>query len=251
MSKEIEYCLLVLPRADVHKLSKRAKKQFLMLTNVLRDMDLFRKLMIYVKEQNLNDERLSGVAFVTLAFSITKLLMSKLYEAWKFLGKEQVVSEVGTFSEGLRAQWSAVESVCGTSQNAELFGFVRNKFGFHFDSYEEIESVIEEAMNEVGDLEFWMPTEQSWNDLFASSNTVMLVVLRTKMMELGFVGTEEELIGQLIRLSVDASYALNEFCKGYLTEVVLKGLSFQEVSRIVASVPVLSEVNLPLVVVKD
>ena len=80
-------------------------------------------------------------------------------------------------------------------------------------------------MNEVGDLKFWMVKDSSGNDVFAASNAIMLVVLFDKMRELGFLGDEDELIGRLQDLPQKIARIMNEFCKRYLAEILLKKYS--------------------------
>jgi len=251
MNRKLKFSLLVLPKDKVEKFSPRDKKRLLMLTNMLRDMDLFRKMLVFVKEQKTGSKQLDEAAFVTLAFSFTKILISKVYEIWEFLNSENIELEKTSFSISLSEWWGEVENFFHEKKNKELFCFIRNKFGFHFDHYIDLEPYIEAAMNEVGDLEFWMGNDSSGNDVFASSNTVMLTVLRNKMLELGFVGNEEELIGQLQRLPIQISHSMNEFCKGYLTEILLKEHVFHEKFTIAVNAPLWSEVSLPLIVYND
>jgi len=251
MNRALEFHQLVLPKKTVESFSARDKKRLLMLTNMMRDMDLFRKLLVYVRTQTTGNKGLDEAEFVTLAFSFMKILISKVFEIWEFLESEKIGEEKSGFSVDLLKRWNEVESFFSDEKNKKLFSFVRNKFGFHFDHYSDIEPYIENAMNEIGDLEFWMGNDSSGNDIFASSNTVMLTVLRNKMTELGFIGTEEELIGQLQKLPIEISHSMNEFCKGYLTEILLKGKSFQQKQTVSVTVPLLSEVNLPLIVKND
>lgn len=251
MNRELKFSLLVLSKDKVKKLSSRDKKRLLMLTNMLRDMDLFRKMLVFVREQKTGSKELDEAALVTLSFSFIKILISKIYEIWEFLISEKIGQEKTVFSNSLSKWWDEIEAFFHEKKNKELFCFIRNKFGFHFDHYPDIEPYIEDAMNELGNLEFWMGNDSSGNDVFASSNTVMLTVLRNKMRELGFTGNKEELIGQLQRLPIQISHIMNEFCKGYLTEILLKRYAFYEKSTISVIAPLLSEVNLPLIVYND
>lgn len=251
MDRKLEFHQLVLPKAIVESLSARDKKRLLMLTSMMRDMDLYRKMFVYGGKQKTGHEKLDEAVFVTLIFSISKILISKIYEIWKFLESEKIVEEKVGFSTDLLGRWNEIEAFFFEEKNKKLFCFVRNKFGFHFDYYSDIKPYIEDAMREVGDLEFWMGNDSSGNDIFASSNTVMLTVLRNKMTELGFIGTEEELIGLLQKLPIVISHSINEFCKGYLTEILLKGKSFQQKLTVTVTAPLLSEVNLPLIVKND
>ena len=251
MDKTLEFHQLVLPKTTVESLSAREKKRLLMLMSMIRDMDLYRKMLIYGGKQKTGCEKLDEAVLVTMIFSISKILISKIYEIWEFLESEKIREETSGFSNALLERWNEIEAFFSEEKNKQLFCFIRNKFGFHFDHYQEIEAYIEKAMKEVGDLEFWMGNDSSGNDIFSSSNTVMLVVLRNKMTELGFVGTEEELIGQLQSLPIQISHSINEFCKGYLTEVLLNGKSFEQKLTVAITAPLLTEVTLPLIVKND
>jgi hypothetical protein len=251
MDKTLQHHKLILSKAEVDKLSAREKKQLLMLTNMIRDMDLYRKMLVYSRKQKTGSEKLDEAILVTLVFSTSKILISKIYEIWKFLESEQISKKKASFSSNLLKQWEEIEAFFSVKKNIELFNFIRNKFGFHFDYFQDIERYIEKAMEEVGDLEFWMGSDSSGNDIFSSSNTIMLIVLRDKMIELGFTGNEEKLINQLQQLPIKISYNVNEFCKGYLTEIILKGKNFQQKSVNTISIPLLSEVALPLIVKND
>lgn len=250
MSAELTFSHMVLPKEVVAVLSSSEKRRFLMITNMLRDMDLFRKLLVYAVCQKTGHEELDEAAFVTMAFSVTKILISKVYEAWEFFEKEGIAQEKENFSGSLRGQWAEVESFFSVDGNKRLFCFVRNKFGFHFDHYKDLEPYIENAMKEVGDLEFWM-AGQAGSVVYSSSNVVMLIVLCHKMRELGFTGTNGELIGQLQKLPIEISFAVNEFCIGYFTEVLLKDKAFHERKTVTVTVPLLSETHLPLIVYND
>ncbi|MBU4313060.1 MAG: hypothetical protein KJ706_10160 [Candidatus Omnitrophica bacterium] len=251
MNRALEFHQLVLPKETVESLSARNKKRLLMLTSMIRDMDLYRKMLIYGGKQKTGYEKLDEAILVTMIFSISKILISKIYEIWKFLESEKIREETSGFSSALLERWNEIEVFFSEEKNKQLFCFIRNKFGFHFDHYQEIETYIEIAMKEVGDFEFWMGNDSSGNDIFSSSNTVMLIVLRNKMIELGFVGTEEELIGQLQKLPIVVSHSINEFCKGYLTEVLLRDRSFQQKLTVAITAPLLSDVALPLIVKND
>ena len=251
MNQDLEFCHLVLAKKELETLSARDQKRLLMVTNMLRDMDLFRKLLIYTKEQNFTDSVFSEAAFVSISLPFIKLFISKCFEVRQFFLEEKVAEDKRMFSKELLEWWNNIEVFFNEQKNCKLFSFVRNKFGFHFDHYQEIESYIKTAMNEVGDMKLWTQTDQAGNDLYASSNTIMLVVLRNKMQELGFTGNEENIIGQLQRLPIEISHSINEFCKLYLLEIILKGKCFSKERTIIVTAPLLSDVSLPLIVSND
>ena len=242
---------MVLSKDQVKKLSARDKKRFLMLTNMLRDLDLYRKLLIYVRKQDTGNRDLDEAALITFVLSFDKILISKAYEIWEFLGSEKIGQEKPAFSASLASLWDEICTFFHENKNEELFQFVRNKFGFHFDWYPDLEPYIENAMNEIGDLEFWMGNDSSGNDVFDSSNSIMLIVLRNKMRELGFTGSDEELVGQLHKLPLHILHIMSNFCERYLTEIILRQSIFQEKLVFTVTVPLLSEVNVPLIVKND
>ncbi|MFA5261777.1 MAG: hypothetical protein WC450_11175, partial [Candidatus Omnitrophota bacterium] len=71
MDNTLEFHQLVLPKATVEILSPRDKKRLLMLLNMMRDMDLYRKMFVYGGKQETGHEKLDEAVFVTLIFSIS------------------------------------------------------------------------------------------------------------------------------------------------------------------------------------
>ena len=84
-NKTLEFHQLVLPKETVESLSQGQKKRLLMLMNMMRDMDLYIKMLIYSRRQKTGQEELDEAILVTLVFSISKILISKVYEIWQFL----------------------------------------------------------------------------------------------------------------------------------------------------------------------
>lgn len=160
-----------------------------MLTNIMRDMDLFGKVLVYAGTEKTAKRELYKAEFVTLVFSISKILISKIYEAWVFMKKEEMGKEKTNFSANLLEQWEKIETFFSDKKNKDLFAFVRHNFGFHFGYRKNIEPCIENAMKEVGDLEFWLGNDSSWNNIFSGSNAIMPTVLLHRMTELKFVGS--------------------------------------------------------------
>jgi len=138
-----------------------------------------------------------------------------------------------------------------TSSDVKALG--RKSIGIEANvrSAELVNEMFEKAMKETGDLEFWMAHEQAGNEVYASSNSIMLIVLCNRMREIGFTGTEEDLIGHLQRLPIHISHEINKFCKGYFIEILLKDKSFEERKTVTVMAPLLSTVHLPLIVYND
>src|SRR3989338_2490209 len=134
-NRKLKFSLLVLSKDNVEKLLPNDKKRLLMLTIMLRDMDLFRKMLLFIKEQKTGSKELDKAAFVTMIFSFTKILIGKIYEIWEFLDKEKIEQEKSTFSDSLSKWWNEIETFFHEEKNKELFCFIRNKFAFHFDCY--------------------------------------------------------------------------------------------------------------------
>ena len=253
MSKTLEFTRLILPGSVARGLSSHHKQRLVMLTSMMRDLDLFRKLIVYAsRSQKTGIQSLDQASSATLLLSFANILISKEFEIWEFLEKENIEAEKAAFSADLLARWEKIVDFFNDPKKKDLFHFVRNKFGFHYDWYENLHSYIDNAMAEIGDLEFWMCNDMSGNDVFVSSDVVMLTVVCKKMTELGFVGTDKELVKELYKLAIEISVQINEFCKEYFVKVLAKNLQFSDDGvRVLANVPSLSEVNLPLVVARD
>ena len=57
--------------------------------------------------------------------------------------------------------------------------------------------------------------------------------------------------GQLYNLALEISKLFQEFCTDYLIEVIMQNIKYKEGNKYQIFVPVIKEINLPLIVSKD
>ena len=58
----------------------------------------------------------------------------------------------------------------------DIFAFIRDKFGFHYEYQNDVDEMIENASKQFSEFEMWL-SDDSANEIFASSNAVMLEVV--------------------------------------------------------------------------
>ena len=247
---EIIFEKIVIPKDEVNKMSRPIRKQYLMLTNMLRDLNLLQKFLVFTKpDKELG--KISDLAVTTTGFFLLKLLISKEYEIWQFIKDERILDKKHKFTKRVKDELENIERTFSDKKVRMLFCFIRNKFGFHYDTRPDMEVEINEAMSSLPKITMWLSTDSSGNDIFDSSNEVMLKVIFSKMMVLGFKGDSEELLGQLFKLTTTIAGFFQKFCTIYLGDVILKNINSRVEDKISVRAPLLSKVNLPLIVKRD
>ena len=84
------------------------------------------------------------------------------------------------------------------------------------------------------------------NEIFASTNAVMLKVIFSEMKKLGFIGNDAKLFDDLFELALRGARIIREFTIAYLTEVL--PVTWVKTEELKIMSPLYSDVKLPLIV---
>lgn len=244
---KVKLTKLVLPKDEIDKLSPKEKKRYIMFTCMLRDLNLLQKCLVFVGNENYSDTP-SKSAKTTMSVYFLNTLISKIHEMWIFLQKNKVMDGSGSTSNELRKAASEVEGFFSEQKVDAICSFIRNKFGFHYEYWDDIDVLIDDALKQFEEFEVWLSSEDSANEIFASSNAVILKVIFSEMKRLGFLGDEEKLFDALFGLALKGARALREFSVVYLAEAFRVNWVQREEVEIEA--PRYSQVKLPLIVAK-
>ncbi|MBI3248031.1 MAG: hypothetical protein HYZ50_16120 [Deltaproteobacteria bacterium] len=244
--KKIKLTKLILPKNEINKLTPQEKKRYVMFTCMIRDLNLLQKCLIFIGN-DVSSIRPSILAIATFSFFFLKTLISKIHEMWVFLKRNKIPREPAIFSSELQKKYNGIEDFFHDKKVEDIFAFIRDKFGFHYEYQNDIDGMIEEASKHFSKFEMWL-SDDSGNEIFASSNDVMLKVVFSEMRRLGFSGNEEVLLHQLYELAVSGSLLFREFNVFYLVESFPIHWEKQESVEIKA--PRYSQVRLPLIVTK-
>ena len=88
--------------------------------------------------------------------------------------------------------------------------------------------------------------EDSGNEIFASTNAVMLKVIFAEMKKLGFIGDDAKLFDDLFEIALRGARILREFTVAYLIEAL--PITWVKTEELEIMSPLYSEVKLPLIV---
>ncbi|MBW1796770.1 MAG: hypothetical protein JRJ38_20540 [Deltaproteobacteria bacterium] len=226
-------------------MSPKEKKRYIMLTLILRDLNLLQKCLIYSGNKKSSEEPLVS-ATTTISFFFLKTLISKIHEMWTFLNRNEILDNHSTFSNELKAKRDEIQKFFSDNKVEEIFSFIRNKFGFHYEYLDDVDLLIDEGMESFDQLEIWLSTWDSGNEIFASSNALVLSVIFRKMSNLGFEGDEKNLMDKIFDLALDAARIFREFSVSYIVEAF--SINWRQEEEIEIDVPSISEVHLPLIV---
>jgi len=242
---------LIIPNDSIKSMSRSKKRQYLMITNMLRDLNLLQKLLLFTNNNDKPDEPTES-ASTTISFFFLKTLISKNHEMWEFMKNEKL--NEAKLSNELNELQQQITEFFSDKKKEDLFSFIRNKFGFHYEAdpqyKKDIESLIEDAMNNH-EMDMWLSNTDSGNEIFGSSNAIMLKVIFERMNKSGFEGDDKGLMDQLFDLTLKISKIFHEFCKLYLIENVLEGIQLEDHGEVEVKAPFLSKVKLPLIVKCD
>ena len=238
---------------DITRMMPEMKRQYLMFTNMLEDLNLLQKLLLYIKIENKGNE-IAKAAFLPPSLFVVKTLIGKIVEIWDFINSKStdIVNQKETFPEEVKKALEKIEFYFADGKTDDLFRFVRDKFTFHYDTYPDIIKPISDFMdNHPEGMHMWLCSTDSGNDIFASSNEIVLGIILQRMDINGFVGGKKELMDKLIELITQAAGDFREFCIQYLSRIVLEGIIMKPKYKRDICVPSLSQVNLPLLVKND
>ena len=244
--KKVKLTNLVLPKSEIDKLGPQEKKRYLMFTCMVRDLNLLQKCLIFAGNESSSDTP-SVSAKTTISFFFLKTLISKIHEMWVFLNKNKVLEGSVSFSRELKEKCEEIENFFSDNKVKDIFTFIRNKFGFHYEYWDDVDVMIEDASKQFSEFEIWL-SEDSANEIFASSNAVILEVIFLKMKRVGFTGDAKSLMDQLFDLALKGSGLFREFSVLYLAEAF--PVSWVQREEVVIEAPQYSQVKLPLIVTK-
>ncbi len=245
--KKIRLTKLVFPQSEISKLDKKAQKRYIMFTCIVRDLNLLQKCLVYTSnEKPEKDPYLS--ANTTIAFFFLKTLTSKIHEMWFFLNRNKILDEYSSFSSDLKQKLDDIKDFFSDKKSEDIFSFIRNKFGFHYEYWDDVDELINKATKDFDDFEVWLSSDNSANEIFSFSNAIILKVIFSEMQKFGFVGDQKQLMNTLFDLSLKAARLFQEFSVFYLSEIF--SIKWEQQEEVEIDAPSLSEVKLPLLVAR-
>ena len=252
---KVKLVKLSIPKSELNKLSAQERKRYIMLTCMMRDLTLLNKCLIYSKNDT-PKEQVIGYANTMAGIFFLTTLISKITEMWVFLKenrildeleKQQISPELQNCVSGINAFFDKEE---GNEKNEKIFKFIRNKLTFHYEYQNNIDKTIHEGFNKFkdNDFEMWLCKTDSANDIFPSTNAIILLTIFNEMGKVGFSGDDHKKMKDLFDLAIQGTKLFQEFCPLYLTEAF--HVKWTQAQDIELEVPDVLTVKLPIVVAK-
>jgi len=245
--KPIKMVNIILSKDEIDKMDKKEKKRFIMFTCMIRDLNLLQKCLAYVSNEKPKEEPFVS-ANTTISFFFLKTLLSKIHEMWFFVEENKVLEDYQRYSQGLKESIDAIKNFFSDKKIKNMFSFIRNKFGFHYEYWNDVDDLIDEAIKPFPHFQAWLSSEDSTNEIFTSSNGVILKVIFTEMNKEGFLGDDKQNMNTLFDLALEGARLFQEFSKRYLVEAF--SITWEQKEEIEIKVPIISEVELPLIVTR-
>ena len=256
----VNFKKIVISKTEVRRMSPIQKKRYIMLTNILRDLVLLQRILLFVNNHRKSDESQNepvcvDATAVTILFFL-EMLISKNYEIKKFIYENKIAEEKNHFPPAVKDVFKAIENFYSDDKVRILFEFIRHKFGFHYEYQNDIDIILDQIMDGSRDLVLWFSDSDYGNEVFATSNEVTLAAIFQKMRELGYatvpaIGEQASYMDELLKLALESSKLSRDFCMHYLVEVVLHNVSIKQEASAQVCAPLLSEIQLPSIVKFD
>jgi len=242
---KVKLTKVVIPQSEIIRMDEKMKKRFIMFTCIMRDLNLLQKCLAYTSNNKPKKEP-SISANTTINFFFLKTLISKTHEMWSFINRNKVLDDYQKFSDDLKKKIYDIENFFSDKKVENIFSFIRNKFGFHYEYWDDIDKSIDNAFKKFDHYEAWLSSKDSANEIFSSSNAVILQVIFSEMQQLGFVGDEKQLMDIIFKLTLKIARLFQEFSTFYLTEAF--SVKWEQQKEMEIDVPLISEVTLPLII---
>lgn len=244
--KKVKMTKLTLTKSEMDKLGPQEKKRYIMFTLMLRDLNLLQKFLMCVGNESSTDQPTAS-AETTIHLFFLKTLISKIHEMWTFLSKNKILQGSAGFSTVLKEKSDKIENFFSEKKVKDIFAFIRDKFGFHYEYQDDVDGMIEDASKRLSEFEIWL-SDDSANEIFASSNAVTMEVIFSRMKIVGFTGDMENLLRQLYELALKGANLFREFSVLYLVEVF--PVMWERREEVEIEAPLYSQIKLPLIVTK-
>lgn len=224
------------------------RRFFILITNVLNDVNMLFKLTILSNKHRENIIELK--AQESLTFFILVLLAGKLWEGWKMLGKEFFGSKLSmqydpVLSSKAKVALQNLKDYFGKGDN--LINFIRNKVGFHYKHGDEILEILDESSDEE---RFELYLSQAQGNCFYYMATILtssLILTRINRSDLpkALDSFFEQIVSQV-------SEWLQIFLQDCLILITKKYLDAKyEITEIdITGPPSINEVNIPYFLMK-
>jgi len=235
---------VVLPQSELAKLSPQEKKRYVVFTTMLRDLNILQKCLLSTGNVTGSSEA-ENSGKVTISFFFLKTFISKICEMWTFLKRNNVDVSCSSYSDETKENHAGIVQFFADQNNKDIFRFIRDKFGFHYEYQNDVDSLIEDASDQVKEYETWL-SEDSGNEIFSTSNTIIMEVIFSEMKRLGFSGTNEDLLRKLFDLSLCAAKLFREFGVYYLVDAF--NVKWEKKESLEVEAPEFSDVSLPFIV---
>ena len=183
-----------------------------------------------------------------MSYFLVTTLASKLWEAYKFVKKEQLLENVPENAPPKLMKAGDRFNRFYENRQVSIFGFIRNKFGFHYDTYNDLDPKIDTAFRKRSRIDMWLGEENHGNDIFSSTNDIISEVLYDQMQTYGFCGDREQFVNCLCNLVLDGVEVVQKWTRFYLYYCFP---GWKETDKAELEAPIESEVVLPTIIARD
>lgn len=146
-SGKVSMLRVSLDTAEVGKLDATARKRFIMLTSIARDMTILQRFLVLSGRREAPEHPAETSAEAIHIVFLMATLGSKLHEAKSFYNHEGILADAPA---SITEERDEVEAFFGDPMVEGILWFIRDKFGFHYDHYDDLDPKIDSAFSGLG-----------------------------------------------------------------------------------------------------
>ena len=244
---QVRLARLTLEREEFSKLSNKDKRRMLMITALLRDINVLYKCLAFSRNRDDRGPQLAASSSLIIFFVLT--LIGKLHEVHEFFEQDGIYTDAVTRKGDFPRQVKTIRRFFGDIKTRKLFNFVRNNLSFHYGNKANLDPKVEKSLDDFGSFTAWLSEEDSGNEIFDFASAGILKVICDEMSSLGFQGDKEQFMPMLFDLPDEVSKLLQKFSREFL----VRGFPVTWIQHGTDAVtaPGITDVELPFIVAAD
>lgn len=201
---------VVLNRTELGKLDATDRKRFLMLASIIQDMAILQRFLLFTSPRRPSAHPVVTSAEAIQIVFLISILGSKLHEAGQFLQKEGLLLKPPLPAAQCRDE---VTRYYDDPMVAGILSFIRNKFGFHYDTYDDLDPKIDAAFAGLDHAVAYLSEDDSGNELFSSANDVITQVVYSELTRMGFDGDRQQFLLYLFDICIQGACVVAQFSR--------------------------------------
>lgn len=243
-NKSLRVEKLKIPLADLKRISDHDRYSYYLLGHMFNELMCLQKLIFFTMPKHDDRRDIRMTPEISQAFFLFRTALSKIYEVMGELEKNSDLKS--TFNQLIYPKWpegkKRQEELKAVIANATWLSKLRNKLGFHFPNFSQLEPFIKPTDDWTDDFVFM--SEQSENVFYDSANTVILHSLFNLYNDQKIEDAIDPMVVEMIGIIKHMSSYIKDAVGVLITESILRDHNARTPGGLV-NAPVFENIQIP------